>query len=72
MDPPMTAPDKKVLVREKKAYGRQMWQPLNETARLLCELGGWKNLTIEQLKIARKLGFEIERENPGIEGLEDD
>jgi hypothetical protein len=66
-------PDRKVvLVAYKKAYGREVFSPENDTARLIAELVGWKNLTIEHLKICRKLGFHVESVAPKIEGLEDD
>lgn len=48
-----------IKVSPKKAYGREMFQPENETAKLLCELVGQANLTFEQLQTAKKLGFKI-------------
>lgn len=63
--------DMTVKVSPKKAYGREMLSPENETARLFCELVGQQNLTIEQLRTIRKLGFKIVSITPSLEGLED-
>lgn len=48
-----------VKVSPKKAYGREMYNPENETAKLFCELVGQINLTFEQLQTIKKLGFKV-------------
>lgn len=63
--------DIEVKVSLKKAYGREMFNPENETARLLCELVGQSNLTFEQLQTIKKLGFKIVPVSPSLEGLTD-
>lgn len=61
--------DINIKVTHKKAYGREMFEPENKVAELVCELVGQSNLTIEQLKILKKLGFKVEAVVPKIEGL---
>jgi hypothetical protein len=63
-------PDMTVIVQTKKAYGREMLEPKNETARLFCELLQVKNLTLDNLRIIKRLGFQVAATNP-LEGLED-
>ena len=60
-----------VKVSLKKAYGREMYAPENETAQLFCDLVGAKNLTIDQLRIIRKLGFKVEAVTPDLAGLDE-
>lgn len=48
-----------VHVSPKTAYGREMFAPENETAKLFCELIGQSNLTLEQLKTIKKLGYKV-------------
>jgi hypothetical protein len=67
----MEKPDMTVAVSPKKAYGRDMLNPENETARLFCELLDAKNLTVEQCQIIKRLGFKIVPVAPGLEGLTD-
>lgn len=51
--------DNEVKVSPKKAYGREMFNPENDTARLFCELVDQSNLTLEQLQVIKKLGFKV-------------
>jgi hypothetical protein len=61
------APIPTVTVSKKSAFGREMYQAMDDTALLFVELVGQKNnLTLEQLKIIKKLGFEVKFEQEEI------
>ncbi len=60
MDTPITHP-LLLLVSRKFAYGRDnLLAPENDTARLFCELLKQQNLTLDQIRLIRKLGFTVE------------
>jgi len=51
---------RELLVIPKSAFGRPMYFCANETAEIFAELVEQKNnLTLEQLKIIKRLGFEV-------------
>ena len=58
--------DLEVKVSLKKAYGREMYAPACPVAELFCQLVSAKNLTIEQLRIIRKLGFKVSAVAPDL------
>lgn len=72
--PPLDTPEdpKLVLVSQRSAYGRKMWVPRNDLARLFCEFAKQQNLTLDQLKIIKKLGFKVALDQTKIDGLDDD
>lgn len=48
-----------VVVKAKTVYGRSVAEPINDLAKLFCELLSTKNLSIENLKIIQRMGIEI-------------
>ena len=50
-----------IKVREIQAYGRKLWKPASDDARLLILLcGGRGNFNSEDLSIIESLGFDVE------------
>ena len=48
-----------VQVKITNNYGNSLVYPMNETARLFCQIAGTKTLTETTINNARKLGFEF-------------
>lgn len=58
---------REILVSPKQAFGRSMYQAEDETAHIFVELCGQKgNLTLEQLKLIKKLGYEVKMKQEEI------
>ena len=64
------SPPPEILVSRKSAYSREMYAPECDVSRLFCELAGSKNLTMDQLRIIRKLGFKVTLAQLEIKGLD--
>jgi len=47
------------VVQIREVYGRPTAYPVNDTAKLLCELAGTKTLTPQALATIRKLGYTV-------------
>jgi hypothetical protein len=43
----------------KQSYGRNLYYPVGDSAKLVCKLANCTTLTDTQLKLLRQLGFEI-------------
>lgn len=50
----------KIQVKIKTVYGVDRAYPICSVAKLLCELGGGKSFTDKDIKVIKKLGYEIE------------
>lgn len=55
------------LVQSRLKYGRGLIYPVNATAKLLALLTGKKTLTVGDLQVIDRLGFEVEYVPPSIE-----
>lgn len=63
--------EQKVLVlRSETSWGKVRAYPVNETAKLFCDLMMYTSLSQRALKIIAKLGYTIEFENQKV-SLED-
>lgn len=49
-----------ILVRVKSVYGNTTIYPANEAAQTLADLAGTKTLTPRALRLARKLGHDVQ------------
>ncbi|NDD55767.1 hypothetical protein EBZ39_18200 [bacterium] len=50
----------KVIVQVKTVYGIERYYPVNEQARYIASLANQTTLTDKELRIAAKMGFELE------------
>jgi hypothetical protein len=53
-------------IQPRTVYGRTLLYPVNELARLFCELLSLKTLSLEHLEIIKKMGIEIKVSHPDI------
>jgi len=54
-------------VTPKSAFGREMYQVEDDIGQIFAELVGQKgNLTLEQLKLIKRLGYEVKIKQPDI------
>lgn len=51
--------DNEIKVRYKTVWGKDRFQPCNETAKIFSQIAKKKTLTREQLILCRSLGFDI-------------
>ncbi len=56
----MGSDSKKLIIKFKDVYGRELAYPENEVANLFCKLMDAKAFTRKQLEMIHQLGFEIE------------
>ena len=58
---------RELLVTPKSAFGREMYQVEDDIGQIFAELVGQKgNLTLEQLKLIKRLGYEVKIKQPDI------
>lgn len=48
-----------LLSNPRKTCGRDMWYPINGTAKFFCELKGTKCLTTNEIQVLLKYGYDI-------------
>lgn len=53
-------PNRKLQVRLENYYGKETYYPANTVGDLFAQIAGTKTLTLNTLKTAKALGFEIE------------
>ena len=58
-----------MLVETRENYGRTLIYPVCETAKKMTELLKTKTLSLENLKVIRSLGFEIDIKHKKIDEL---
>ncbi len=44
----------------KSVFGRDMYYPACDTSRVICQVGGFKTLTILQIEIMKKSGWQVD------------
>lgn len=49
-----------IEIEVRNVYGNETLYPVNETAKLFASIAGTKTLKAETLKLAQKLGFNVE------------
>lgn len=59
----------KAQIEIKNIYGNETVYPVNDTAKLLCEMAGTKTFTPKTISVARKLGYEFEVIQSSINAL---
>jgi hypothetical protein len=52
--------EKLIKVTIKTVYGKETIYPKNEEAKTFCELIGQKSLTRDNIKLIKKLGYNVE------------
>lgn len=50
----------KLIIEQRRNYGAVSFYPINEEAKIFAQVAGTKTLTVDVIKLAQKLGFEIE------------
>ena len=50
----------KLVIEQRSNYGAVTFYPVNEEAHIFAEIARTKTLTIDVIKLAKKLGYEIE------------
>lgn len=50
----------KLIVEQKSNYGAVTFYPVNSEAQIFADIARTKTLTVDVIKLAQKLGYEIE------------
>lgn len=58
-----------ITVSVRDVYGRTTVYAVCERAKLLASLAGTKTLTMDALRVIRRLGFEIAEHRPALAGV---
>ena len=56
----MNEATQKLVIEQRSNYGAVTFYPVNEEAHIFAEIARTKTLTVDVIKLAKKLGYEIE------------
>lgn len=52
--------ENKIVIATRNAYGQELYDPINTTAKYLASIAQTETLTLRTLRVAKQMGFVIE------------